>query len=87
MTIEEAAARLRKRNMTREQAPTQEKEPPRIMRRFAVYRIVTDVRTGEEMRRSIVAARKMFEEAQGVAMARNVSETSDDIFVVVKEEV
>jgi hypothetical protein len=55
--------------------------------RFAIYRVTTDVRTGEETRRSLVDTKRVFEVAQGAALARNISEESDDFFVVVREEV
>lgn len=86
MTIERAAARLRKKRMTREQPPQEAVIPPRGTR-FAIYRVTTDVRTGEETRRSLVDTKRVFEVAQGAALARNISEESDDIFVVVREEV
>jgi hypothetical protein len=88
MTIEEAAARLRKRNMARTQRPAE--PPPRDrtpVTRYAIYAIRTKPATGEEVSRSLVETRTRYESAQGVAMAKNVSEPTDLIFVVVLETV
>jgi hypothetical protein len=88
MTIEEAAARLRKRNMTREQVPLEASPRERTpVKRYAIYAIHTRPDTGEEIRRSLVDTKAQYEAAQGVAMAKNVSEPTDLIFVVVLEVV
>lgn len=93
MTIEEAAARLRKRQMLRVQPPIPDVPAevgaptpiaPRL--RFAIYRITVDLATGVERQRVCVDTKQRYESAQGAALARNISASGDDIFVVVREE-
>jgi hypothetical protein len=88
MTIEEAAARLRKRNMARTQRPAE--PPPKEqtpVTRYAIYAIRTRPATGEEMSRTLMDTKVRYETAQGAALARNIAEPSDLIFVVVLETV